>query len=78
MRRIFSVLAVAALMAAMMVTTALPAFADKGGVPNENACHGQNNKALNSFGLTPPETAQLFGFDNAGDYNKLINKDFCG
>ena len=34
MRRIISVLAVMAIVAAMAVAMAMPAFADKGGVPN--------------------------------------------
>ena len=33
MKRILMVLSIAALMAAMVVATAMPAFADKGGVP---------------------------------------------
>ena len=37
MRRIFSVLAVAALLAAMLVATALPTFADP--LPKETVCH---------------------------------------
>jgi hypothetical protein len=37
MRRIFSVLAVAALLAAMLVATALPAFADP--LPKVTVCH---------------------------------------
>ncbi len=38
MRRIFLILAVAALMAAMLVGSALPAFADKGGIDHAGAC----------------------------------------
>ena len=38
MRRIISVLAVVALMAALLVTSALPAFADKGGFDHAGAC----------------------------------------
>jgi hypothetical protein len=41
MKRIFSLLAVTVLMVAMLVATALPAFADTGGVPDNDACHGQ-------------------------------------
>ena len=44
MRRIFSVIAVAALMAAMMATMAMPAFADKGGGKEHNwGTHGEGN-----------------------------------
>ena len=76
MRRILSVLTVAALMAAMMVITALPAFADKGGAPNDDACHGQIVSSLASGGITPPEAAEGSSppRENAGEYNKDIKE----
>jgi hypothetical protein len=76
MRRIISVLAVVALMVAIMTATALPALADQGGVPNQNSCHGQVNKAFNSVGITPKEQAQHFYNGNAGAYNQSLN-DYC-
>ncbi len=41
MRRILLVLSVAALMVAMMVATAMPAFAAKGGIPNSEQGKGK-------------------------------------
>jgi hypothetical protein len=38
MRRLLLVLSIAALMAAMVVASAMPAFADKGGVPHDPSC----------------------------------------
>ncbi len=40
-KRILLVLSVAALMAAMMVVSAMPAFAAKGGIPNPNSEQGK-------------------------------------
>ena len=82
MKRMLMVLTVALVMAAMMVATAMPAFADAGGVPNENACAGQVNKLDNQRGFTPAEIARakprLFG--NAGDVEKFIRifPPLCG
>ena len=43
MRRILLVLSVATLMAAMMVATAAPAFADKGGLGGYSECNAQED-----------------------------------
>jgi hypothetical protein len=76
-RRVLLVMAVAALMAAMMVAIAMPAFADAGGVPNENACAGQTNKENNQAGFTPREAAEFFGLRTAGDFNKFVRSGGC-
>ena len=61
------------LMAVMMlVVSAAPAMADKGGVPNEKACHGQVVKTENQLGTTPHEGAQQLGLNNAGEVNKGV------
>ncbi len=78
MKRIVSVLAVMALMAAMLVAMAMPAFADKGGVPNEKACHGQVLKQENQMGTTPHEGVDQVGVDNAGELNKLAKSGEVG
>jgi hypothetical protein len=80
MRRILMVLSLSALLVSAM---AVPAFADKGGLPNEKndnkACHGQTirgNASVNE--LTPPELAEqveqagIIPVENAGDLSKLI------
>ena len=73
MRRIISVVVVASVMAAMMLVMAMPAFADKGGDPNEKACHGQVVKTENQLGNTPAEgVEQVVGVNNAGELNKGI------
>jgi hypothetical protein len=59
-------------MAALVLAMAMPAFADKGGVPNEKACHGQTVKAGNQKGVTPAEGAQGVGVNNAGELNKGV------
>ena len=47
MRRILLVLSVAALMAAMLVATAMPAFADKGGGKEHNwGTHGEYDRGV--------------------------------
>ena len=46
MRGLLRVLAVAALMAAMLVASAMPAFADKGGDPRSEAGYGSWVKKL--------------------------------
>ena len=43
LRRILLVLAVAAVMAVMMVASAMPAFADKGGIPNGGNQGGEHH-----------------------------------
>jgi len=79
MKRIISVLAVMAIMAAMAAVMAVPAFADAGGVPNDNACPGQTNRAMNARGVQPPDAAEtLFGPEaNAGDWNKFVREVVC-
>ena len=85
MRRILMVGTVALIMAALMVATAVPVFANKGGFPSENssnhACHGQTIRGkITDDGKTPPvlaEEAEQAGFDveNAGDLSKLIKTE---
>jgi hypothetical protein len=72
MKRILLVLAVAAVMAAMMVAVAAPAFADKGGIPNKNACHGQFISTVAQLGFPPPIAAEETGSENAGEFNKRV------
>ncbi len=72
MRRLMLLVVVALVMAAMMLAMAMPAVADKGGVPNEKACHGQTVKAGNQGGDTPHEGAQQEGLNNAGELNKGV------
>jgi hypothetical protein len=74
MRRILLVLTVALVMAAMMVAVAAPAFADKGGIPNENACHGQFISTAAQLGFPPPIGAELSGLENAGQLNKRVKE----
>ena len=74
MRRIGSVLAIAALMSALLVATALPAFADQGGAPNEKACHGQVIHTLARLGAPPPFYAEFFDLANAGEFNKGVKE----
>ncbi|CCF85879.1 hypothetical protein [Nitrolancea hollandica] len=46
-------------------------------VPGSPNCHGRAISYLASNGLaTPAEGAQLLGFDNAGQFNKLV-KESC-
>jgi hypothetical protein len=72
MKRIIMVLTVALVVAAMMVAMAMPAFADKGGNPNEKACHGQTLKTANQEGDTPAEGVEQLGLNNAGELNKGV------
>ena len=85
MRRIMLVATVAALMAAMMVAMAMPAFADEGGVPDQNACQGQVISTLNTgYGSTPKETAEVASpffpgqIENVGDFTKLVREGTIG
>ena len=81
MRRILMVLSLSALLVSAI---AVPAFADKGGLPNEKndnkACHGQTIRGnATERGVTPPELAEQLDqaipeleIENAGDLSKLI------
>jgi hypothetical protein len=74
-RRIILLLSVATLMVVMLVAMAMPAFAAKGGVPNEKACLGAVLHAEVQMRNTPPvsrEVAQQLGLNNTGEVNKLI------
>ena len=74
-RRIILLLSVATLMVVMLVAMAMPAFAAKGGVPNEKACLGAALHAEVKMGNTPPvsrEVAQQLGLNNTGELIKLI------
>ena len=71
-RRIILLLAVATLMAVLLVAMAMPAFAAKGGVPNEKACLGETVKAENQLGNTPQEGVQQLGLNNAGELIKGV------
>ena len=72
MKRILLLATTALVMAATMVAMARPALADKGGVPNERACHGQVVKTENRIGTTPHEGVAQLGLNNAGELNKLV------
>ena len=69
MKRLMVLLAALLVMASFSV---VPAFADKGGTPNDKACHGQIVKAENQNGTTPHEGAAQLGVSNAGEVNKLV------
>ena len=74
MRRVFSVLALTALMVAMMVACAMPAFA-----ASDNAsCVGQAASSLNSFrpGLGGAAIRQLAHFGVVADQARA-NKEDC-
>ena len=77
MRRIISVLVVAALMAAMMVVTALPAFADAGGLSNENACHGQALSGFAKNGAPPGQFQKDFGIP-VQEFQQFVEEVSCG
>ena len=77
-RRIILVLSVATLMAVMVVAMAMPAFAAKGGVPNEKACLGETVKAENQNGTTPHEGVQQVGLNNAGELLKGVKSGVIG
>ena len=69
MRRILTVLAVAALMAAMMAFGALPAFADKGGGGHKSECeYGDTSCVMSGGGRNPygggSGGSQLYGADS--------------
>jgi hypothetical protein len=70
MRRILLVMTVASVLTAMIVAMAMPAFADEGGVPNEEACLGQTVKTANQFGDNPHVGVEQAGVDNAGELLK--------
>jgi hypothetical protein len=68
-------------MAAMMMAMAMPAFADEGGVPDQNACQGQAISTLNTgYGSTPKETAEVASpffpglIETVGDFTKLVRE----
>ena len=73
MKRIISVLAVAALMAVMSVAMAAPAFADPSDPPR---CHGQFNKLAHQLiGVTPADAVdQNPILENAGNWNKEVQE----
>jgi hypothetical protein len=71
MKRILMLATVALVMAAMIVAMAMPAFADEGGIPNENACLGQTLKVANQHGEGPPVGVEQTGLNNAGELLKL-------
>ena len=76
MKRIISVLAVAALIAVMLVAMAAPAFADPSNPPR---CHGKLNQLANQLGLTPRDgVEQNPALDNAGEWNKEIQEGDAG
>ena len=70
-------LAIVAATAFAISAVGAPVAADAGGVPNDNACHGQTNAFLNSLGITPADARDILGLDNAGDWNKFV-KAICG
>jgi hypothetical protein len=78
MKRIIMMLTVALVVAALIVAMAMPAFADKGGVPNEKACHGQVVKAENQLGTTPHEGVDQLGLNNAGELHKEVKSGAVG
>jgi hypothetical protein len=69
---LLTVVVVVLVMATMLLAMAMPVFADKGGVPNEKACHGQVVKTENQLGTTPHEGVQQLGLNNAGELHKEV------
>jgi hypothetical protein len=85
MRRILMLVTVALVMAAMMVAMAMPAFADEGGVPDQNACQGQVISTMNTgYGFTLKEAAEVASpffpglIENVGDFTKLVGEGRIG
>ncbi len=86
MRRILLVLSVGLVIAAMVAVSAVPAFADQGGIPNQNACQGQIISTFASdFGLTPPEAVELiqkypidYPLENPGDLTQAVREGHVG
>lgn len=74
--RIRTALVGAAVAGLALTATAPAALADKGGEPNDNACHGQLVSSAASHGFTPGHVAQNLDGVTAGDLNKLA-KWFC-
>ena len=76
MKRILTVLAAVAVMAAMMMVSALPAFAAHSqghGEPNEKACQGViiGGLAHSKFEpLPPPRAAERLSYPSVKDYTK--------
>jgi hypothetical protein len=60
----------------LLVAFAAPAFADKGGLPNDNAAFGQAHKALAEVGSVSEEVhaAQEAAGTNLGQYIKDVVK----
>ena len=57
----------ASLALTLLLSTGAAVSADKGGVSNDNACHGQTVSLLARTGNPPGKSGV-----NAGDYNKAI------
>ena len=68
LRRKLSVLLATALLLAIGLVFSAPAFAERGGTPNEKACRGQTVSVLSRIGLPPPEIAGYIGASNAGGF----------
>jgi hypothetical protein len=49
-----------------------PVAADQGGVPNDDACHGQIVAAYVSAGGSLQDAADFFGFETVGDLHKFV------
>jgi len=86
MKRIISVLAVAALMAVMLVAMAAPAFAEPS-IPAD--CHGKLNQFGNQFGLSPSDAmknpvpivnqeGEFVDYETAGEWNKALQEGSAG
>ena len=76
MRRIFSVIAVAALMAAMMAAMAMPAFADKGGGKEHNwGNHGDGDNGFHGDG--DGGTHGDYNWGTHGEYDRGVGNGVC-
>jgi hypothetical protein len=54
------------------------ALADKGGMPNDHACHGSVvSIQASQVGNTPADWAQIMLLGNAGEFNALIRESWC-
>jgi hypothetical protein len=68
LRKKLAVLLATALLLVIGLIFSAPAFAERGGSPNEKACRGQTVSTLSRIGLPPPEVAGYIGEPNAGGF----------
>ena len=54
------------------------ALADRGGVPNANACLGETVSTESRAGAPPPAGAEQLGLDNAGELLRAVRRGEAG